>query len=555
MAHSKNSEDPPHFFKPLAKPTANLFTVPETPDSDLGKIDLELSADTAAFLSRRLGHEAKSLESIEDDFLDAQLPYKGRSISDHLGIILKDVIAQATATSSPRFIGHMTSALPQFLFPLAKLQTVLNQNVVKIETSGSFTPMERQVLAMLHHLIYAMPSDFYTQWSHNDQGALGVFCSGGTVANITALWSARNTGFAPSKDFKGVHQVGMAEAVRQSGYTGVAVLVSERGHYSLGKAVDVLGLGRESLISVAVDEENRMDIDELAEKCKTLSDKGIKILCIVGIAGSTETGSIDPLGQIAALARQYNAHFHVDAAWGGATLMSARGKALMTGVEFADSVTIDAHKQLYAPMGAGMVLFKNPELLNSIEHHANYILRRGSKDLGRHSLEGSRPGIAMLVHACLHIIGRQGYEALINHSLDLARKFAKTIQDHPEFELISEPQLCILTYRYVPSVLQHKMADAPAACLQEINKHLNDLTIDIQTNQREKGISFVSRTELKPARYQHQAIIVFRVVLANPLTTHDMLNEILNEQLAIACQLERKQNRLESFLSPHQVIA
>lgn len=154
---------------------------------------------------------------------------------------------------------------------------------------------------------------------------------------------------------------------------------------------------------------------------------------------------------MADLAIELGCHYHVDAAWGGATLFSDTYRGLLKGIERADSVTIDAHKQLYVPMGAGMVLFKDPATLSSIEHHAAYIIRRGSRDLGSHTLEGSRPGMAILVHAGLSIIGRYGYELLIDQGIERARGFAQRIDEHPDFELVSEPELNILSYRYNPA--------------------------------------------------------------------------------------------------------
>jgi glutamate decarboxylase len=207
---------------------------------------------------------------------------------------------------------------------------------------------------------------------------------------------------------------------------------------------------------------------------------------------------------------------------------------LLKGIEQADSVTIDAHKQLYVPIGAGLVLFKNPQISGAIEHHAKYILREGSKDIGIHTLEGSRPGMAMLVHSCLNIIGRQGYELLIDKSLANARYFAELINSDDDFELISEPELCLLTYRYVPGHVRRFLEGANKEVQQHINGLLNVLTRTIQKTQREQGKSFVSRTMLNPIKYHAEDIIVFRVVLANPLTTPEILQAVLAEQKAIA---------------------
>ena len=334
----------------------------------------------------------------------------------------------------------------------------LNQNLVKVETSKAFTPLERQVLGMMHNLVYQQDDVFYQNWMHSAEHSLGAFCSGGTVANITALWVARNKLLKPEGNFKGVAREGLHRAMRHYGYQDLAILVSDRGHYSLKKSADILGIGQENVIAIPTDENNKIDCQKLAEKCQQLAEENIKVLAIVGVAGTTETGNIDPLDKIAEIAQQNQCHFHVDAAWGGATLLSNKYRPLLKGIEQADSVTIDAHKQMYVPMGAGLVIFKDPASVSAIEHHAEYILRKGSKDLGSHTLEGSRPGMAMLVYASLHIISRPGYEMLINQAIEKAEHFAELINKHDDFELITRPELCLLTYRYAPKSVQALLA-------------------------------------------------------------------------------------------------
>lgn len=511
-----------------------IFTIPEAPDSTLGKIERHLSENLMGFLGDHIVAREKPLQEIERDFDQANIPENPEFVSEHTEFLLNKLVAHSVHTASPKFIGHMTSALPYFLLPLAKLMVGLNQNLVKIETSKAFTPLERNVIGMLHHLIYQQDAGFYNRWMHSAQHSLGAFCSGGTVANMTALWVARNRLLKADGDFAGIAAEGLAAGLAHYGYKKLVVLVSERGHYSLSKAADVLGIGRRNLVAVATDENNRIKIDALRSACEKVANEGGRVLAIIGVAGTTETGHIDPLAEMAEVASDVDAHFHVDAAWGGATLLSNDYRHLLNGIEQADSVTIDAHKQMYVPMGAGMVLFKNPSLVKSIEHHAEYIIRQGSKDLGSHSMEGSRPGMAMMVFSAMHVIGRRGYELLINNSLKKARYFAELISAQDDFEVITEPELCLLTYRFVPAKVKHAMKTASAEQIERLTPHLNALTRYIQKRQRESGRSFVSRTKLTPSQYYHEPSVVFRVVLANPLTTETMLQEIIEEQREIA---------------------
>ena len=527
----------PHRARANLENLYRIFTVPEAPDSTLGAIDRAITGDVTGFLQTHIVTVELPLEEIEASFSSCTIPEEPTYVSDYTEFVKENLVAQSVHTAAPGFVGHMTSALPYFMLPLTRVMTALNQNLVKVETSKAFTPMERQVLAMLHHLIYRCPEEFYPPWIHNSQSALGAFCSGGTIANITALWVARNRLFAPEGSFSGIAQEGLARALRYRGIDGVAVLVSERGHYSLGKAADLLGIGRNQLVKVKTGENNRIDLKALRQECRRLQDENILPLALVGIGGTTETGNVDPLEAMADFAAELGCHFHVDAAWGGPTLFSDRYRHLLTGIERADSVTIDAHKQLYVPMGAGMVLFKDPTAVSAIEHHAAYILRHGSKDLGSHTLEGSRPGKALLVHAGLSIIGRKGYELLIDLGIERARTFADMIRQHPDFELTSEPELNILTYRYCPQAVQQALAVAGQEEQFRINAILDQVCQLLQKYQREAGKTFVSRTRLRMGRYGEE-ITVLRSVLANPLTTDDILASVLAEQCEIVQQPE-----------------
>ena len=511
-----------------------VFTIPEAPDSTLSRIDQDISRNLAGFLQDHIVAVERDLADVEKNFSEYSVPEKPIFVSEQTQFLLDKLVANSVHTASPAFIGHMTSALPYFMLPLSKIMIALNQNLVKTETSKAFTPLERQVLGMIHRLVFEEDGSFYRKWMHNPRYALGAMCSGGTVANLTALWVARNRAFPAEGNFRGLQQEGLFRALKYYGYEGAAIVVSRRGHYSLNKAADVLGLGRDALVTVATDSNNRIQIDALREKCLQLQKQKIKVIARCGVAGTTETGNVDPLEAMADIAREFGAHFHVDAAWGGPTLFSRRYRSLLKGIEKADSVTFDAHKQLYVPMGVGLVVFRDPSLASAVEHHAQYIIRKGSRDLGSTTLEGSRPGMAMLIHSGLKILAREGYELLIDAGIGKARTFAAMIDEAEDFELITRPELNILTYRYCPPTVRQALEGADEMLAEKINTSLNRITKFIQKTQRERGKAFVSRTRLEPDYYYNFPCIVFRVVLANPLTTADILADILAEQRLLA---------------------
>jgi glutamate decarboxylase len=316
------------------------------------------------------------------------------------------------------------------------------------------------------------------------------------------------------------------------------ILVSKRAHYSFRKAGGILGIGNENLVVIDVDHNNKMDIDSLEKNLSCIKKEGrTRIIAVVGIAGTTETGNIDPLHKIAAICEREKIHFHTDAAWGGPTLMSEKYRHLLDGIERADSVTIDGHKQFYMPMGCGMVYFKNPRSLDAISYHANYVNRKGSVDLGIKTLSGSREANSLILDSSLKIMGTRGYGMLIEHGIELAADFCEEIKKRKNFQLITKPELNILTYRLCPSNLQDELKTASIERIVSINEELNELNRNLQQEQLEAGNSFVSRTVLEQETIfpgtPPGKIVVLRSVLMNPLTNIEILKDILDEQEAL----------------------
>jgi putative pyridoxal-dependent aspartate 1-decarboxylase len=451
--------------------------------------------------------------------------------------LIEELAPRVVNVASPYFVGHMTAAIPFFMVHLKTIVTALNQNVVKIETSKLASVVEKQVLAKIHRLVYGFDDGFYGAHIQNVGTSLGGVTQDGTLANMTALWVARNRLLAPKDGFRGVEKEGLNAALKAYGLNRCVLLVSRLAHYSLKKAAGVLGIGTENAIAIDVDAKNRMDLNCLKATLAQLRGAAAKtaVLAIVGVAGTTETGTIDPLPEIAEICLQNRIHFHVDAAWGGPTLMSDRYALLLKGIELSDSVIIDGHKQLYMPMSCGLVLFKDPAAMDAIEYHANYIMRPGSVDLGTKSMAGSRAANSLILDYALKIMGKKGYALLIEHGIEVARELAAEIRKRPDFQLVTAPELNILTYRYCPAAMQTAFSKGSRQQQVEINGRLDRINVQIQRLQREAGRSFVSRTTLKVENLGPEGIVVLRCVIMNPMTNLKILMEILDEQEAI-CQ-------------------
>lgn len=486
------------------------------------------------FLKTNVGiTEAISLKELSKNFTDTLIhDNPEKKLADVITCLIKDIAPHAVNVSSPYFVGHMTSAIPFFMVHLKTIVAALNQNVVKLETSKVVSIVEKQVIAKIHRMIYEESEDFYQEHVQNTDTTLGVFTEGGTTANLTALWAARNAKFPPKAGFAGIEAEGLAAAYRAYDTDRCVILVSRLGHYSLKKAAGVLGIGNRNVIPIKTAPDNRVDVDALKDAIARLKQENprTRILAVVGIAGATETGTIDPLEALAEIARSENAHFHVDAAWGGPTLFSRKYKHLLKGIHLADSVTIDGHKQFYMPMSCGMLYLKDPLKLDIIAYHANYVNRRGSVDLGIKTLSGSREANSLILDCALKIMGAKGYALLIDHGIETAAAFADAIKRRDLFELVTPPVLNILTYRVCPPDVRKHLAGVDESERRIINERLNKVNRRLQRIQREAGHSFVSRTTLLQNNCCEDGVVVLRSVIMNPMTTIGILNEVLDEQ-------------------------
>lgn len=497
-------------------------------------------------------HEYISPNDIAKLFQDFLIPEKGKDLFDVLSETMNHIVKNSVKVSHPFYIGHMTGACPNFTILCDLIISFLNQNVVKIETALSATYVERQILNWMHNLIYKNKKFLNKKIFEDSNYFLGSFCSGGTIGNITSLLVARN------KLFPSIHKDGVNTAFKKSGCKKAVVLVSSRGHYSIKKAAAILGIGEKNVIPIPCHRDsNNIDIRKLDDTIKKLIKQQIKIIAIIGIAGTTETGNIDNLNQLATITKKYKIWFHVDAAWGGALLFSKKYQSKLLGIEKADSVVLDGHKFLFLTLSNSAVLFKDAYALNLIKHNANYIIREGSGDLGKTSIEGSRRFDSLKLWFAIKIIGREGYEALINNAIENAFLFKQMIDSHPSFEMTNIPETGIVTYRFIPKILKVKLQSAKniyhlsksqqtvelkrnftklqkefLPLIVKINDFINELNINLQKQQRKNGNSFVSRTLLESV-WERQEIVVLRAIPFNPLIKIETLSEILKEQEAI----------------------
>jgi len=552
IKHSKSRENIPVDMEQIRK----LFIMPESPDKfhEFGNELLDL---IHKFFREKGGiHSSILLTDLANLFSHIDVPAKPHLLKDVLFEIKTNVISHSVKVGNPYYIGHMTSAIPYFVILLEMIIAALNQNQVKIESAKASTFVEKELISWMHRIIFRRSAKFYKMNIQNRDVALGNITLDGTMANLTALLAARNIAFGPHGRFPGIREAGLFDAYRYYGYDRAVIIVSKRGHYSIDKVGRTIGIGNQNVVKIPVDSKNRIDLIKLERTCREIEEanaKGVtktKIISLVGIAGTTETGNIDNLKEIRKIADRHKTRLHVDAAWGGSLLLSDDYRYLFTGIEKADSVTVDAHKLMYAPPSLGMVFFRNGTDLRAIQHYSNYIIRQDSVDLGRFSVEGSRPFAALKPWATLKIIGRDGFKLIFDHAFELTSVLRGLVEMHCNFEAMNQPELFIFNYRFVPKYVQEKLNKLMTRLQNEdfvdeknnlvkmeylsrvenINIALNDLNTELHKAIREEDDSFVSRTMIDSPYYFYQDCVVLRAITINPLTTPEILKEIIEQQ-------------------------
>lgn len=526
-----------------------LFIMPDSPDKfiEFGHELLEMIHD---FFKEKGGiHSSITLPELSRIFNQTAVPTDPHLIKDVLSEIKEKVTAHSVKVGNPYYIGHMTSAIPYFMILLEMIIAALNQNQVKIETAKASSFVERELVAWFHRLVFNKPESYYQKHIQNPRVALGNVASDGTLSNLTGFMVAREKAFPPDGDFPGVRMAGVDRALRYYGYTRGVILVSARGHYSIKKAANLLGLGEENVLNIPVDNNHRIDVKRLYQRVKSLKEKGgkekTKIVAIVGIAGTTETGNVDNLEKLGEISLKTGAHFHVDACWGGSALLVDAYRPILKGIEMADSVSIDAHKLLYCPMTLSLVLFRNEKDLNYIKQSSQYVIRRNSVDTGRFTVEGSRPFATLKPWASLKIIGQEGYSLLFKSARKNAFTLKEILEGCGNFETLNSPELFILIYRFIPKTVREQLLEWGKERkatrnklktkqldrqIRKVNQMVNALNIKLHRALRRDDTTFVSRTTLESTRYRPQNIVVLRAVPINPLTNKSILQEIVDTQ-------------------------
>jgi glutamate/tyrosine decarboxylase-like PLP-dependent enzyme len=355
----------------------------------------------------------------------------------------------------PRFLGYITSAAAPIGALADLLAASVNPNLGGWQLSPVASEIERQSIHWIAEMI-GYPTD-----------CGGIFVSGGNVANFLCFLAARQ-----AKANFDIRKGGLGETDGR-----MLVYATDETHTWIHKALDLFGHGTTAIHTIPVDETLRADVESLHKEIEDDRQRGDHPFLIIGTAGTVSTGAIDPLPDMAAVAREYDMWFHVDGAYGALAALLDDTPPELKGLSLADSVVVDPHKWLYAPLEAGVALVRDPDALpNAFSYRPPYYHFEDEDEprinYYEHGVQNSRGFRALKVWLGLRHVGRKGYEKMIAEDIRLAEAMYTVVKDDPELEAVTQG-LSITTFRYVPEDLR----DGDSRTEPYLNK-LNEAMLD-----------------------------------------------------------------------------
>ena len=430
----------------------------------------------------------------------AGLPENGGDAGEIVAEATRLLVDHSLYNGHPRFFGYITAGAAPIGVLADLLASAVNPNVGAWALSPMATEIEAQTIRWIAELV-----GFPTTGD-------GVLVSGGQVANMLGLWAARaaRAGWDVRND--GIR----AEDGRRLTVYGV-----KGTHAWLQKATDLAGIGLDSLRFVPADALGRMDVDALRRMMRADAKAGNHPFLVVGTGGSVGTGSVDRLPEIREVCDELGAWFHVDGAYGAFAAAAPNAPDDLRGLALADSVALDPHKWLYAPLEGGCTLVREPDaLLRAFSYRPDYFaFDHALSNYHEHGIQNSRGFRALKVWMQLKQVGRRGYETMIAQDIELARHFHRIADRHPRLEPLTQG-LSITTYRYVPEELADR-ADEP-----DVVEYLNELNREIQSRMERGGDAFVSNAVLGEIYALRMCVVSFRTTLEDVERLAELTDEI-----------------------------
>ena len=449
---------------------------------DLGHRLVDQVAELLASIPQRPVTHNESPSAVRDALdLSGPLPEAGTDPASLLEQSARLLFDHSLFNAHPRFFGYITSPPAPIGILGDLLASALNQNVGGWMLSPAASEVESQTVRWIAELI-GYPAD-----------CGGLLVSGGNMANIVCLLAAR-----AAKARWNVREDGVAGG----GGRQLRVYASAETHTWLQKAADLAGIGTSSIRWIATDSALRMDVSALRRQVEADSAAGDVPCMVIGTAGSVSTGAIDPLVEIGAVCRGHGIWFHVDGAYGGFAAALPDASDDLRALGGADSVAVDPHKWLYAPLEAGCALVRDAEALRSAfaYHPPYYHFEERAVNYVDHGPQNSRGFRALKVWLALKQVGASGYRQMIGDDIRLSRAMAEAVRRHQELELFTQ-ELSIATFRYVPADLRPTVGEAAT------ERHLDVVNRELLDRLQRGGEAFVSNAVIG-GRYVLRACIV-----------------------------------------------
>ncbi|MEP0920022.1 aspartate aminotransferase family protein [Leptolyngbya sp. DQ-M1] len=437
-------------------------------------------------------------------------PMFGRELSQVLNDVGKTVVSHSVNVSHSHCMAHLhcPPLIPALTSEL--LINAMNQSMDSWDQSPAATLLEQQMVNELCRLF------------GYGAGADGIFTSGGTQSNFMGLLLARDRYASQHLNWQ-IQQQGLPPEANR-----FRILCSDVSHFTIRQAAALLGLGEKSVIQIETDAEYRLCPIALERQLQQLQAEKLLPIAIVATAGTTDFGSIDPLLELAACAKRYGLWFHVDAAFGGALVLSDRHRHKLAGIELADSITVDFHKLFYQPISCGAFLLKDRSHFNFIKLHADYLnpetnAVEGIPDLVTKSVQTTRRFDALKLFVSLQALGRQQFAEMIDTTLELATATAQLISTDPALELANHPAINAVVFRYYP---QQNVSD------QKSEGWHNRINSQIRAMLLQSGEAVIAQTKIRDRVY-------LKFTLLNPRTTLADIRKILDSIKQLGQVLER----------------
>jgi len=412
--------------------------------------------------------------------LDRTLPDEGVDFDCLLETFNDAIVATSRHNGHPRMFGYVQAPGTAIAAFAELLASTLNANLTAWRSAPAAVEIERLTI------------DWIKQILEVDAAAAGLFVSGGSMANLAALAAARRARAPADLTSKG------AQCLRQA----MRVYVSEETHHSIAKAAALLGLGRDNVRTVGVDERFKIRIDDLVAKITEDLEAGHLPFFVVANAGTVNTGACDPLREVSEIARRSNLWMHVDASYGGFAALAPSARNLFDCLREADSVALDPHKWLYLPVDCGCVLYRDPEAARAtFAHEAEYtrVLEQAPEEafaFWDYGPELSRRFRALKVWMMLKGVGLRALGEAIEKDLACARHLERLVQMSEDFEMLAPVELSIFCFRYVPPGLKQALARAEEGERVRIEEQLDALNQRLLIDLQRDGSSYLSNARL-----------------------------------------------------------